>query len=148
MLPPSGVKLVRQALFHSKRGVWWSERFSFLHTRGMDMSALFGATWGTLIERCEDLPEDATLITPLSTRRFRVTEVQQQRVIVEDTATGDSQPSSARSSKLSSSILGIQLVTDTSSGESYTRCPCTACGKKEVGHLVHSGNPLSIDLFV
>ncbi|WP_435076453.1 hypothetical protein [Halococcus sp. AFM35] len=37
------------------------------------MSAPFGATWGTLIERCEELPEDATLITPLSTGRFRVT---------------------------------------------------------------------------
>jgi hypothetical protein len=56
------------------------------------MAAPFGATWGTLIERCEDLPEDATLITPLSTRRFRVTDVQQQRIIIEDTDTGDSQP--------------------------------------------------------
>jgi hypothetical protein len=58
----------------------------------MDMTAPFGATWGTLIERCEELPEDATLITPLSTGRFRVTGVQQQRVIIEDTDTGDSQP--------------------------------------------------------
>ena len=56
------------------------------------MAAPFGATWGTLIERCEDLPEDATLITPLSTRRFRVTDVQQQRIIIEDTDTGDAQP--------------------------------------------------------
>ena len=56
------------------------------------MAAPFGATWGTLIERCEDLPEEATLITPLSTTRFRVTEVQQQRIIIEDTDTGDSQP--------------------------------------------------------
>ena len=58
----------------------------------MDMAAPFGATWATLIERCEDLPEDATLITPLSTRRFRVTDVQQQRIIIEDTDTGDAQP--------------------------------------------------------
>ena len=56
------------------------------------MAAPFGATWGTLIERCEGLPEDATLITPLSTTRFRVTEVQQQRIVIEDTDTGDSQP--------------------------------------------------------
>ena len=56
------------------------------------MAAPFGATWGTLIERCEDLPEDATLIAPLSTRRFRVTDVQQQRIIIEDTDTGDAQP--------------------------------------------------------
>jgi hypothetical protein len=56
------------------------------------MAAPFGATWGTLIERCEDLPEDATLITPLANERFRIMDVRQQRVIVEDTATGDSQP--------------------------------------------------------
>jgi hypothetical protein len=56
------------------------------------MAAPFGATWGTLIECCEELPEDATLITPLSTKRFRVTGVQQQRIIIEDTDTGDSQP--------------------------------------------------------
>jgi hypothetical protein len=37
------------------------------------MAAPFRATWGTLLERCEDLPEDATLITPLSTKCFRVT---------------------------------------------------------------------------
>ena len=56
------------------------------------MAAPFGATWGTLIECCEELPEDATLITPLSTNRFRVSDVQQQRIIIEDTDTGDSQP--------------------------------------------------------
>ena len=56
------------------------------------MAAPFGATWGTLIERCEALSEDATLITSLSTRRFRVTDVKQQRIIIEDTDTGDSQP--------------------------------------------------------
>ena len=56
------------------------------------MAAPFDATWGTLLNRCEDLPEDATVITPLSTTRFRVTDVQQQRVIIEDTDTGDSQP--------------------------------------------------------
>jgi hypothetical protein len=56
------------------------------------MSTPFGATWGTLLERCEELPEDATLITPLSTTRFRITDVQQQRVVIEDTDTGDSHP--------------------------------------------------------
>ena len=56
------------------------------------MPAPFGATWGTLLDHCEGLPEDATLITPLSTKRFRITGVQQQRIIIEDTDTGDSQP--------------------------------------------------------
>ena len=52
----------------------------------------FGATWGTLRDRCEELPEDATLITPLANKRFRVTDVQEPRIIIEDTDTGDSQP--------------------------------------------------------
>jgi hypothetical protein len=56
------------------------------------MAAPFGATWGTLIERCEKLPEDATLITPLANTRFRITDTQQPRIIIEDTDTGESQP--------------------------------------------------------
>ena len=52
----------------------------------------FGATWGTLLERCEELPEDATLITPLANSRFRITDVREQRIIIEDTDTEDSQP--------------------------------------------------------
>jgi hypothetical protein len=56
------------------------------------MAAPFGATWGTLIERCEQLPEDATLITPLANTRFRITDVQQPRIIIEDTDSGESQP--------------------------------------------------------
>ncbi|HET7323911.1 MAG TPA: hypothetical protein VFJ06_06240 [Halococcus sp.] len=52
----------------------------------------FGATWGTLCERCEELSEDATLITPLANKRFRVTDVREPRIIIEDTDTGDSQP--------------------------------------------------------
>jgi hypothetical protein len=56
------------------------------------MAMPFGATWGTLIERCEKLPEDATLITPLANTRFRITDTQQPRIIIEDTDTGDTQP--------------------------------------------------------
>jgi len=56
------------------------------------MTAPFGATWGTLIERCEELPDDATLITPVANKRFRVADIQQQRIIIKDTDTGDSQP--------------------------------------------------------
>ncbi|HET7325398.1 MAG TPA: hypothetical protein VFJ06_13810 [Halococcus sp.] len=52
----------------------------------------FGATWGTLCERCEELPADATLITPLANKRFRVTDVQEPRIVIEDTDSGDSQP--------------------------------------------------------
>ena len=66
--------------------------FSVLRAKKNGMVAPFGATWGTLIERCEELSEDATLITPLGNKRFRITDVQQQRVIIEDTDTDDSQP--------------------------------------------------------
>ncbi|GAA0465152.1 hypothetical protein MUK72_18835 (plasmid) [Halococcus dombrowskii] len=56
------------------------------------MAIPFGATWGTLIERCEQLPEEATLITPLASRRFRITDVKNQRIIIEDVDSADSQP--------------------------------------------------------
>jgi hypothetical protein len=56
------------------------------------MAIPFGATWGTLIERCEELPTDATLITPLASKRFRITGVQDQRIIIEDVDSDDSQP--------------------------------------------------------
>jgi hypothetical protein len=56
------------------------------------MATPFGATWGTLIERCDKLPEDATLITPLANTRFRITDIQQPRIIIENTDIGNSQP--------------------------------------------------------
>ncbi|EMA43590.1 MULTISPECIES: hypothetical protein [Halococcus] len=56
------------------------------------MAIPFDATWGTLCERCEDLPDDATLITPLASRRFQITDVQEPRIIIEDVDSGDSQP--------------------------------------------------------
>ena len=46
------------------------------------MAAPFGATWGTLIERCEALPEEATLLTSLFNRQSRIIDVQQQWVII------------------------------------------------------------------
>ena len=43
----------------------------------------FSVTWHTLLDELDDLPEGATLITPLSHNRFRVTDVQEQRVVIE-----------------------------------------------------------------
>jgi len=43
----------------------------------------FIASWHTLIEELDDLPESATLITPLSHHRFRITEVREARVIIQ-----------------------------------------------------------------
>jgi hypothetical protein len=43
----------------------------------------FTASWHTLLDELDDLPESATLITPLSHQRFRITEVQDARVIIQ-----------------------------------------------------------------
>jgi len=43
----------------------------------------FSVSWHTLLDELDDLPEGSTLITPLSHNRFRVTDVQEQRVVVE-----------------------------------------------------------------
>jgi hypothetical protein len=57
------------------------------------MTIPFGVRWGTLRDRCAELPDDATLITPLANNRFRITGIQDQRIIIiKDTDTGDSQP--------------------------------------------------------
>jgi hypothetical protein len=65
---------------------------SVVHTYLPAMPPPFGATWGTLRDRCEELPADATLITPLASKRFSITDVRQSRIIIEDTDTGDTQP--------------------------------------------------------
>jgi hypothetical protein len=43
----------------------------------------FSVSWHTLLDELDDLPEGATLITPLSHDRFHVTDVQEQRVVIE-----------------------------------------------------------------
>jgi len=52
----------------------------------------FTASWRTLLDECEELAADATLITPLSETRFRLTDVQEHRIIIEFVDAGDSQP--------------------------------------------------------
>jgi len=42
----------------------------------------FSASWSTLLRELEELPEDATLITPLSHDQFTINSVQEQRVVV------------------------------------------------------------------
>jgi hypothetical protein len=42
----------------------------------------FSASWSTLLRELEELPEDATLVTPLSHDQFTISSVQEQRVIV------------------------------------------------------------------
>lgn len=43
----------------------------------------FTASWDTLLRELEELPDEATLITPLSHNRFTIGDVQNQRVVVE-----------------------------------------------------------------
>ena len=43
----------------------------------------FGTTWHNLLENVEELPSDATLVTPLSRKAFRITDVQEQRVLIQ-----------------------------------------------------------------
>ena len=52
----------------------------------------FRVSWHNLIERLDELPEGATLRTPLSHDRFRITDVQEHRVVIQFIHSGDSQP--------------------------------------------------------
>jgi ABC-type multidrug transport system ATPase subunit len=42
----------------------------------------FTVSWHTLLEELDDLPDSATLVTPLSHDRFHVPDVQKQRVFI------------------------------------------------------------------
>jgi polyhydroxyalkanoate synthesis regulator phasin len=43
----------------------------------------FSVSWHTLLDELGDLPDGSTLITPLSHNRFRIADVQEQRVVIE-----------------------------------------------------------------
>lgn len=43
----------------------------------------FTATWHNLLDNAEELPSDATLLTPLSRKPFRITDVQEHRILIE-----------------------------------------------------------------
>ncbi|MHC3438732.1 hypothetical protein ACYJ1Y_11700 [Natrialbaceae archaeon A-gly3] len=51
----------------------------------------FQATWTNLLEECDALEADTTLVTPLSGKRFRITDVQEPRVVI-DLESGESRP--------------------------------------------------------
>jgi len=52
----------------------------------------FSASWHTLLDTLEDLPADATLLTPLSRQPFRVTDRQEHRVLIEYRDDSDADP--------------------------------------------------------
>jgi len=43
----------------------------------------FGTTWNNLLDNIEELPSDATLVTPLSRKAFGVEDVQEHRVLIQ-----------------------------------------------------------------
>jgi hypothetical protein len=43
----------------------------------------FAPTWQNLLDNVEELPSDATLVTPLSRKAFRVTDAQEHRVLIQ-----------------------------------------------------------------
>jgi hypothetical protein len=43
----------------------------------------FSVSWHTLLDKLDDFSEDATLLTPLSHNRFQISDVQEQRVIIQ-----------------------------------------------------------------
>jgi hypothetical protein len=52
----------------------------------------FSVSWRTLLDELDELPEGATLITPLSHKRFRLTDVQEHRVIIQFDDSGEKRP--------------------------------------------------------
>jgi len=52
----------------------------------------FTEVWNTLVEECEQLSTEATFVAPLSERRFRITDIQNDRLIIEFTDSESSRP--------------------------------------------------------
>ncbi len=52
----------------------------------------FSVSWHTLLEELEALSDGATLITPLSHKRFGVTDIQEHRIIIKIDETGEKRP--------------------------------------------------------
>ena len=52
----------------------------------------FRVTWDNLLDNVEELPADATLLTPLSQKPFHITDVQQHRVLIEYQAESETVP--------------------------------------------------------
>ncbi|WP_250864835.1 DUF2800 domain-containing protein [Halorientalis regularis] len=43
----------------------------------------FSVSWHTLLDHAEDLPEDATLVAPISHAEFQITDTQEHRIIID-----------------------------------------------------------------
>jgi len=52
----------------------------------------FSVSWHTLLDELDDLADGAELITPFSQDRFRITDVQEHRVVITFSETGEQRP--------------------------------------------------------
>lgn len=52
----------------------------------------FRTSWHNLLDECDALGDDATVVTPLTDKQFRITDVQESRIVIEFVDTGDSEP--------------------------------------------------------
>lgn len=66
--------------------VRFSTPLSYVHVMS------FSARWHTLLEECGALPEEATLVTPLSEYRFHITDVQEHRIVITGVDSDESRP--------------------------------------------------------
>ena len=80
----------------------------------------FGVSWHTLLDELDDLPDGATLITPLTHDRFRIRDVQEQRVVTEflDRDIDDTRPLQREQFETL-----FQRVTDATDGFELDRLP-------------------------
>jgi hypothetical protein len=81
----------------------------------------FSVNWHTLLNELDSLPEGATLITPLSHKRFRIDDVQEQRVIITGENTAEK-----RSLQRDQFETLYRRITDESGGFELDRLPTDA----------------------
>ncbi|MFC7198940.1 hypothetical protein [Halospeciosus flavus] len=81
----------------------------------------FNATWHTLLDKLDRVGEGAELIAPLSHDRFRITDVQEYRVVVEFSDSGETRPLQRDQFETL-----YQRIQDTSGGFDLSRLPSDA----------------------
>jgi len=74
----------------------------------------FSVTWHTILEQLDEVPSDATFSTPLSERSFRVSDVQEHRLLMSYRDRSGAVPlkteSSSRHSMIELSSLQVGLI--------------------------------------
>lgn len=114
----------------------------------------FSADWLSLLEECDALPEDATLITPLSDKRFEITDSQEHCIIIEFVTGGETQPlqreqfeTLADRIDASSDVFDLQRLPP--DAEPYTAVlnlhPRYECNERD-GTITKTDNPTSSQL--